>query len=199
MSISETMLKKIAAAKATGGGRRYTDGKYLLEVLETKWKEGFKGESFIVKVNVKESEPNLEPDFLEDNGKPAAAPLAPGFTFDVVSNLTKNDMAAGNVKAYILALFGADENTTSDDEVIAAMKQVCAPGQPARGMLIRMETYRRRIQSGANVGKWFIGANWYNVPQTPEEISARRKVQESSTAVTVAKPALAQPTAQPTA
>jgi len=182
MALSQEMRDKLGKAKTTGGGNRYTDGKYLLEVEEMRLKEaGFKGTSVRTRFIVRESEPILPDDFREDDGKVPLPPIKPGVSFDVVFNLTKNDMAYGNIKSEILALFGADEATTSEEEYLTTFDRCVSAGQPTRGMLIRMETFRRRIVNGDNRGKWYVGANWATIPAAegapnePAQVLTRRK------------------------
>jgi hypothetical protein len=78
-------LNKIATAQAAAGGRYPKFGRYLLEVLVNRTKEGFKGDSAIAELLVRESEPL-------NQGETASRP---GETVDYVENLTDQKKGGG--------------------------------------------------------------------------------------------------------
>jgi hypothetical protein len=49
------------------------------------------------------------------------------------------------------------------------------PVGAAKGMRVRMSTFRTMIKGGNNAGQDFVGMNWQHFTQTPEEIEANRK------------------------
>lgn len=163
--MDNAILRKIAEAKASGGGNITKDGKYTFAVNAMMIEAKFNGTMFIVEHYVKSAEA-VEPD---------VEPNKPGTICSIVYNLDKNVSAPGNTKAYVLALFGYKEDEVTQDEFVATLGELCGPAQPARGMLIRTETFRKPIQKGPNAGKPFTGHRWQHVEQTEDQIATERK------------------------
>lgn len=181
-NVPSDIAKKIAGSKPSGGGTKYKDGKYELEVVELKWKSGHRGESFIACLMIAEA---TRADYDQPVGKNKFPPVSPepskpGTTFDVVCNTTTNDSAYGDIKAFLLSLFGADDATTTDDEFIATLQTVVQANQPCRGMRIGGSTYRTEIQGNkrGNAGNDYVGMNWHTRPNHPDDVKARRAAQE---------------------
>lgn len=176
------LLAKIAAAKCSQGGNRIKDGKYVFSITKVVSEVKRGGSMFIVEMLVDESQ--TIPDILDAGGKPITA-NAPGTTVSWVLNVDSNDSAPGNIKSFTLALFDENEADSDAEELQAkakgepsplatALGELIGKDQPAIGMKIACETYRKLIKSGANAGKPFVGNNWRHVPQTVEEIAANR-------------------------
>lgn len=111
--LSAKMAKMIAQARPTGGGIVITDGIYVLEIVRMIIDAKFSGTCFIVELIVVTSTPN----FTDEKGN-VVAPNKAGTTCSYVVNLDKNLNAAGNCKAFVLALLGLkeDELTYDDDK-----------------------------------------------------------------------------------
>jgi len=152
---------KVANSQPTRGGNFLRDGIYRLAVRELKVTKGFKGHCFIAEFLVLESKPDLN--------VPDTQPNAPGTVGSFVVNLDKFESAAGNVKAFILALLGS--NDVSGKEFAEAMQALCGDQQPARGMLVDDSTYRKTTQKGNP----FTVHNWAHVAgQSQESVAAMR-------------------------
>ena len=162
--LSQTLLQKIADARTTAGGDWIRDGRYTLQVKRILLEDKYKGTSFICELVV----------VAAAAINPAVAPNAVGTCSSFVYNIEKNESAAGNAKTFLLALLGLPLDTKAED-FIQQMVRVTGPDQPARGMLIRGETYRKPIQRGPNAGKDYVGVNWDHVKQTPEAVAAARR------------------------
>lgn len=82
-------LTKIATAQAAAGGRYPRFGRYLLEVEVIRTKEGFKGDSAIAELKVRESEPLAGGE----------TPSRPGETVDYVENLSTRAKRASSPRS----------------------------------------------------------------------------------------------------
>jgi hypothetical protein len=174
--ISLDLLKKIASARATGGGTIIRDGIYRFMIHKMMIEKKWKGVCFIVEFEVIDAKPAID----------GVAPNPVGSVCGYVVNLDRNPSAPGNTKALILGLLGIDESKitnaagqpASEDEQHAQIAECVAwaisEQNPCRGMLLDDVTFRKEIQSGANAGKPFTGHNWARVDQTPEQVAARR-------------------------
>jgi len=173
MALSVALLEKIKNAKTTSGGNNIFDGQYVFEVHRLLLDGKFKGTMFIAELGVLESEAVL----------PDVKPNMPGTTCSVAVNLDTNVSAPGNMKAVVLALLNKVEAELSGDAFLKEVERLTGPDQPARGMLIADETYRKTIQSGPNAGKPFTGHRWVHVDQTPAEVAERRKMIDAGTSM----------------
>lgn len=165
MSLTREEARKIVSASASGGGNIIRDGKYVFDVIRCLTKRAFRGGTvFIAELDVVDAEPTT----------PGVEPNRPGTTASWVLNLDNNPSAPGNVKGFLLALLGVDEARVSQDELESTTVDVVSDAQPARGMRIADETFRKVIRGGPNAGKDFVAHRWQNVQQTPQEVAARR-------------------------
>lgn len=165
---AQSFLSKIAFATATTRADRFRDGMYLLTVKKIECDQKRNGVFFIV-------------EFIVDESKAVSAdadkqPNAVGTTVGIAHNLSLNDSSAGNVKSFITALL--DEADSTGEELIPVLNTLCGPGQPARGMRIRMETYR--VPQKKDPKKDYLGQNWKPVIQSPEETAKRRAEVEAA-------------------
>ena len=181
------IFAKIAQAQTTQGGNWIKPGRYLFCVERLILDSKRKGTCFIIELRVIESAPtdkDAKGEWIQPN--------APGSKCSNVLNLDTNDSAAGNVKAFLLALYDEKEPEAADQklafaaEFAKAIEVVTEPDQPARGMLIADLTYTRKIEKGKNAGGDFVGHNWAHVPgQADEAIKARRGQLDRGEVVTV--------------
>lgn len=180
-AISLDLLKKIASAKATGGGTIIRDGIYRFLIHKMMIEKKWKGICFIVEFEVVDAKVAIE----------GVTPNSIGSMCGYVVNLDRNPSAPGNTKALILGLLGVDESKlvnaagqpASEDEQHAQIAECVAwaisEQNPCRGMLIDDVTFRKEIQSGTNAGKPFTGHNWARVEQQPGEVAQRRAQMDS--------------------
>ncbi|WP_253895067.1 hypothetical protein [Corallococcus exercitus] len=118
-------LTKIATAQAAAGGRYPRFGRYLLEVEVIRTKEGFKGDSAIAELKVRESEALT----------PGETASKPGETVDYVENLTDQKKGGGGrFKSFLMTLVGADEYEFANP---AALKKFFDERQAGTHLLIR--------------------------------------------------------------
>ena len=173
MSANPAILKKIAEARASGGGNLIQDGKYRLTVLKLLLEQKYNGTCFIA-------------EFLVDTAMAVfddVKPNAPGTTCSFVVNMDGAGKlsAAGNIKQFILALMGEEEGNVTGSDFQATLGELISDAQPARGMQIDDETFRKFARSGKNSEADSKGrppmtmSRWTTVRQTAEEITAQRK------------------------
>lgn len=194
MSALSDLFKKIADANVGGGGNYIKHGSYLLEIKRAFIEKKRAGMMYITEFIVRESTP------IDDSEKPNAV----GSDCSFAANLEQKDgVGLGNVKGFILGLYGLSEKTMSDEEkaelpmVIETLtnddpkaemtkkdgSKGLIPVQPARGMLVRCSTYKKQTKDKS---KTLTLPNWEAVSQTAEEIKARRAALD--TAATAALP-----------
>lgn len=189
--VPQGVLDKIASAKPSSTRHpNIRDGFYLFEIQRLLSEQKRKDHCFIIELGVIASRASTDPD------RPGIVPNAPHSTASVVVSFG-NDSAGGNVTRFICGLLGVDSDAmpvanekgefvrwmTPEErgqEIKATYADLTAVNQPARGMLIRGETYTYPIKSGPNAGKPFVGLNWIFVPgQTDQTIALRRQMLDS--------------------
>lgn len=143
-----SIVDDIAGSKSTGGDNRIRDGVYDFTVKKILWEEKRSGPTFIAELQIVKSQDVSERD---EHGAPVLA-NAPGTSASVVYVVSgsedKKSVMKGNIKAFVLGLFGyADDQVTAEDfkKVFA---RVTGPEQAARGMLISGSTYRATSKAG---------------------------------------------------
>lgn len=138
----ENIFNQVAQSSAGGGGNRIQDGEYLYRVERLLMEKKFGGTCFIAEFKVEEAKPVFDD----------VQPNAVGSTCSFVINFDGpgRQSAPSNVKAFVLALLGVNEAETSVGELVETLKELTGPAQPARGMLIRNETYRKYARTGKN-------------------------------------------------
>jgi hypothetical protein len=171
----KSIFKKIADAKAAGAGRPFDPGKYKLTLQKLFIHEGFKGSTFIAELLIRESSSTGE---VNRAGK-VEVPLQAGVTGSFAVNLD-NPNAKGsqfaNVKRFILALLGEDEDVVTNEDFMESLENLCGEegekAQPLRGAAIELETFKKPKQSNPNED--FTHHRWTHVPMTEDELAAAR-------------------------
>lgn len=171
----QAIAEAIAKANASRSGNFIKPGgKYLWEVANILINEGFGGTYYIAELVCRESEATGS---VGRDGKPEV-PNAVGSSASFVCNLSdpKQKSAAGNVKSFIMALFGVEEPEVTTEVVVETCSVIEKSGKitkvtPCRGMLIRDEAWRKPQKGDAS--KDFTNHKWTTVEQTDEEIAAR--------------------------
>jgi hypothetical protein len=154
-------LAKILGADPSGARHPFIkDGDYLFEVQKCEEKS-FSGTTIVIELKV------LESEAVREDVKPNPV----NETVAYLNNITKSTSAAGNLKAFFLALVGVEDSDPSFGDTLA---ECLGSEQLAAGMLIYGRTYRSIIKSGANAGKEFVGVNWthYEPSAEPSEPSS---------------------------
>lgn len=160
--------QKIAGASASGGGNWIDKhGRYQMCVKEVQDKrelfdaqgrkiqeKGFKGNSIIFRVQVMESAKRVATQV--DDAHPVGDVRSVVFNFD-----DKSNMAAGKLKALLMAIFDKSERDMTIDFVDEALSIITAPDQPILGKLVGCETYDFTTKAKTTG----IGVTWSPVPQ----------------------------------
>ena len=177
--MDQAMLDKIVNANPTANGNYPRDGEYLFAIKDCKVHPGFNGKTFVVNLIVIASSPQHGAFHLGgvpcDSGTPGAQQVEPNPVGDVVdftARLEKDANAAGNVKAFVLALTGTAASAFNSVEFGMFVDQMVTAGQPVRGALIACRTVRKANQgrnNPANKGKILVLPNWAYASSSLEE------------------------------
>ncbi len=171
----DEIFKKIADAQASNKGNNFTDGKGIVVVREVLYKNLNDGPTFIAATKVIESASKGDVDPVT---KQPVIPNAVGSCPSWPQKINKFKSAPGNVKAFVLSLLGFKESEVTSDQFGEALGRIVGKEQPARGMLIRYETYQQVTQGGPNKGNVNSYVKWSHVApesgNSKAEIAARR-------------------------
>jgi hypothetical protein len=168
------LLKKIAAAKSNGGGVYIQPGQFILEVENILFESKYGGSTFIVEFIVRES-------ISTEAGKEANKVGTKCSSVDVVDKPgAAGDAAAGNVKAFVLGLYGLNAEEVSEAEFLEAVGAITEKDQPAKGMLIGCTAFTKPKKT--KPGEFLTAKRWTTVPQDADQIAARRAAQEKAPA-----------------
>ncbi|WP_237079473.1 hypothetical protein [Myxococcus xanthus] len=120
-------LTKIATAQPSTSGRYPRFGNYLLEVAVVRVKEGFKGDSAIAELKVRESTP------LTGGESPSRV----GATVENLSDAKKG--GSGRFKSFLMALVGGEEYEFANP---AALKKFVDERQAGTHLLVGARSTR---------------------------------------------------------
>ena len=199
--MSAGAFSKIATAQATGGGNMIRDGIYELMVEKVFMQSGHSGECFIAEYRVLKSAPN---GALDERGNPVV-PNPVGSSCSMVCNITKNESAAGNAKAFVegaLGCLGVQTAAFTADKWNEILAWVTSEKNPLRGIKITDETVRKinkGTKNAANAGKPITVNIWKPIAQTQEEVLKQRAWLETTPVAAQAAPAAPAPTPAPVA
>lgn len=192
--MSAGAFAKITAATATGGGNFIRDGIYKFLVEKVHMVAGHQGESFIAELRVMESNPS---GLNDEQGRPIV-PNAPGSTCSLVCNITANESAAGNAKAFLegaLAGLGYSAVQATAPDTLAL---VTSEKNPMRGVVVLDETFRginKGRKNAANAGKPITKHKWSPVlGQTLETVAQCRAWLDANQAKPEPAPVVTTPT-----
>lgn len=170
-------LDQIANAKTFTQGNSITDGRYLWLVKQILVEKKHKGVMFIAEMKCIESAPVTIDPKLAEKGEDLSLikPVGVGESASYIVNLNNGDSAFSNVKSYMLGIDGSDPKSVNPVEFRNMLDAARSAAQPFRGAYVRSESYRKPIKNPKSADRTiFMGHNWMFVPQTPEEIAARR-------------------------
>ncbi|NTX17735.1 hypothetical protein HUA76_43940 [Myxococcus sp. CA056] len=162
-------LTKIATAQAAAGGRYPRFGRYLLEVEVIRTKEGFKGDSAIAELKVRESDPL-------PGGE---SPNRPGESVDYVENLSDQKKGGGGrFKSFLMALVGGEEYEFANP---AALKKFFDERQAGTHLLIRCEVYPKQLPAKDGLpGKVLSGYRWTHVELNDKQLAQVEQSRKAS-------------------
>lgn len=190
--------------KASGGGGNYFrqgQGTAIVNLLKYDPK-GNEGPVSIGEFMIETVTPY--PDAVDADGKPEK-PNYPGEVVSWAQKLQKHKSAPGNVKAFYLALLGAEEPAENETDAVkaafakqfeAAVANAISTHQPCKGMRINFRTRQATIQNGKNAGTIITVPMFSFVPdQKPDEIASRRAMLDQVQAAQAPAPTQATPAA----
>lgn len=176
MSDMDDLFAQIGGSQASNKGNYFEGGKGTAVIREVIAKKGNEGRMVIAAVDVISAESNGLTD--KETGKPLPVPAA-GAAISWPQLIDKFKSSAGNVKSFVLNLTGFKEADVSSADFAKTLAQLASKEQPARGMLIRFDTYQQQTKSGANAGKWRTYVKWAHVKleegNDRESVKARRE------------------------
>jgi len=207
----DEIFSRISESKVTQSGNWIKDGKYLLAIKECKYERKTKGQTWISELIVLHA--TAIPGVYEKDGQachaneagailvvPNALQTAVSFVRVVDDARTPN--SPGDVKAFVIALGGSNEQKFDADEAAAKLKRmqeeaqgvpedkrtrspfalscalICGPEQKMRGLLIECETVRGVIQKGDNKGKPIVKQRWKHVSFRHSDPTIQAKLRE---------------------
>jgi hypothetical protein len=185
MALKASVAKKIADAKAAGGGNRLCDkkGDYVLAVRRILINDGHKGLMFIPEMRVMKS--------TAHDG--AAAPWPEGSNVSCAWPLNKGgdagSAALGNIKEFCAATFGLNLDGMTEEQVLEEVgPYVGEKGDPdseaARGVILLASTYDKKIERGGNAGKVGTFAHFTHISEedgnSAEAIEERKALIDAS-------------------
>ena len=164
--------------KFSDGGDYLKDGIYEngLEIRNLIIDQKRSGPMFIAEFIVLSSKPTGEVDKDGKARLPHPAGSKPSF---VVKLDDTNGLGLGNMGKFLAAVEGVDPKSLTEAQIFALAEGYTDADQPARGMIISDATFNKPTKGK---GTAFTHHRWANVAQTPEEIMARRAVQEGKAA-----------------
>jgi hypothetical protein len=207
----DEIFSRISESKVTQSGNWIKDGKYLFTIKECKYERKTKGQTWISELVVLAASPIA--GVYEKDGQachanePGAILVVPNAPQSVVSFVrvvddARTPNAPGDVKAFVIALGGSNEQKFDSDEAAAKLKRmqeeasgvpenqrtrspfalscalICGVEQKMRGLLIECETTRSVIQKGDNKGKPIVKQRWkhvsfkHSVPEIQSQLRA---------------------------
>lgn len=169
------ILKKIAESSVSGGGNNIRDSRGRLVVKKLALEDGFKGSRFVAEFIVVGSN-KVHVTSLKTGNILDIAPHTVGEEVSWVQMLDEHDSAFGNVKGFILELFG--EKEASNDEIFETLTRICGLSDDPKdnvdcsGMAVDYDTYRK-VTRANQIEITLI--KWKHVEQEDGDVSAMRK------------------------
>lgn len=169
------LFAKIASSNASLKEDLFRDGKGVVLIRELLCRQFFKGNTFVARTKIVSSQSKGDKD--PKTGGPVE-PNGPGSCVGWPQLIDQHASAAGNVKAFTLALTGFASADVAPEDFAKGFGELVDKNQPARGMLIGYETYQQATKSGPNAGRVNTYVRWIHVPpsagNSAADIAARR-------------------------
>ena len=181
MDVLDQVIGAALDTTSSQGGNGLNYGEYIVLLDTVSAKQGNKGPVFC-------------PEFLVIDSKDVAVDGAIQKATSVGATVgypckMLDKPAASNARGFVLAVLGLPETGKDDPslkgQITTAMKRMCQPDQPLRGLAFKVTTWKHTIKSGSNAGKSFPRLTFFRLPnQTKETIAAgRAKVEGSRSAI----------------
>lgn len=175
MSRSEIIAKVAKSNASAGGGNNLRDGRGRLVVKRLSFDNGFNGDRFSSEFIVFGSN-KIAVTELKTGKALDIEPNAIGTDVSVVQMLDKHENAWGNVKGFVLALFGVDGSTVTEKDLADTLDEITSSENAAAGMVIDFDTYRKVTKKNSVE---IVIPRWYRVPT--QNIAEMRAWMESLT------------------
>lgn len=171
----KALLKKIAESAVSSGGNNIRDGRGRLIIKRLALESGFKGQRFVAEFAVQSSQ-KIPVSSIKTSQRLEIEPNEPGSDVSWVQLFDEHPNALGNVKGFILALYGETEEPGIDDfvEVLDAVTSK----NSAVGMAIDYETFRKVTKKNEIE---IVVPKWFAVQQTDKDIAKSKSWLESLT------------------
>jgi hypothetical protein len=178
-NLPSDLFNEIDKARVGGGGNYINHGTYVMMV--DKWFfQKIQDRCIILEMIVAEARPNI---VYEGDKKVEQEPNVVGSSASDTANFDGDGKlsAAGNSRAPVLGLFDLKENDASlAAQVGQTLDQCIGPAQPARGMLVCLTTFPKKIRSPKPGGPTHITGRTYSCfdkpgvgANAPDKVKAR--------------------------
>lgn len=167
------ILKKISEATVSGGGNNLRDGRGRIAVTKLALEDGFNGSRFTTEGIIVGSSKIPVTELL--TGKALdIEPNAVGTDVSIVQMLDKHMSAFGNVKGFIMELYGFQGDVSQED--FADTLEELTRSNSAHGMVIDFVTYRKVTREKKIE---IVLPKWQHVEQSDDDIGRMKKWLES--------------------
>lgn len=156
--MSDDVFGKAAGAQATVNGVNINPGKYVFEIQRLEAGKKTTGNFFIAELQVLEA----------SQTDPNKVPNAVGTRCSYVVNLDKI-AGPGSMKGFFLSLFGETDQSISQEDLKAAMKQACSAEQPFAFFKLRDEAFEKPQK--ADKTKNFTHHRWVAIEPDEAELA----------------------------
>jgi N6-adenosine-specific RNA methylase IME4 len=156
----ESVRQRIAKSRANAGGNNIRYGEYILMYWKSSYDRMNSGNCHINEFVVVQAKKIV---VMEGDKQKDVEPNQVGTMCSYVINYDgKGKLSAdGNSKSIVLGLFGIEEkpdDAQQQEELMQALADLTSDAQPAKGMLIKLETYPKEVRS--RPGNYITGMKW---------------------------------------
>lgn len=167
------LLKKLAAAEATGRGKYFeAGGKYRLRIDKLALEEKTEGLTFIAEHTITKNQSTGPNNLKYTNGamEKVEVPLHPvgdnrNYVKTIGGGAQKEKMALGDIRAYLEALL-PDLKGAPEADFIATLELLTGPKQVAKGWEIDADVFQKAQKEDKT--KSFTHIRWEHVARAPE-------------------------------
>ena len=173
MALDIASLNKLGEARANVKGDYFRDGAGVVVIEELVYSEMNEGETFVARSVIIESQSKGD---LDIKSKQPVIPNAPGSHVGWVQQVKKFKSAAGNIKAFLLALLSVSQEEMDASGKFGQTMFDLTQGkeQPARGMVLCYSTYRQGTKANPGDLRTYVSWSPAEAANTKEKIAARR-------------------------
>lgn len=169
----KALLRKIAESSVTSGGNNIRDGRGRLAIKKLSLEDKFNGAVFVAEFVVVSSSKIPVTALSGPNAGKALdiEPNEPASEVSWVQLLDKHINALGNVKGFVLEIYGFKADEITNDDFMDTL-DVLTKENKAEGMLLDFSTYRKVTDTNKVE---IVIPKWSSVDQSEEDIKNTKK------------------------